>query len=51
MSLLRNKLTMVESKNTLLDQEKEDLAGTVNMLMTSVKSEPGNSMLVYFDAF
>jgi len=40
MSLLRNKLTMVESKNTLLDQEKEDLAGTVNMLRTSVKSEP-----------
>ena len=41
MSLLRNKLTMVESKNSLLEQEKEDLTGTVNMLRTSVKSEPG----------
>eukprot|EP00092_Neocalanus_flemingeri_P012479 GFUD01013452.1.p1 GENE.GFUD01013452.1~~GFUD01013452.1.p1 ORF type:complete len:1885 (+),score=551.68 GFUD01013452.1:790-5655(+) len=40
MSLMRNKLTMVESKNTLLEQEKEDLTGTVNMLTTAVKSEP-----------
>merc|ERR1711892_868111 len=40
MSLMRNKLTVVESKNTLLEQEKGDLAETVNLLRTSVKSEP-----------
>ena len=42
MSLMRNKLTVVESKNSLLEQEKGDLAETVNLLRTSVKSEPGN---------
>merc|ERR1711892_1220619 len=41
MSLMRNKLTVVESKNSLLEQEKGDLAETVNLLRTSVKSEPG----------
>merc|ERR1711892_793652 len=40
MSLMRNKLTVVESKNSLLEQEKGDLAETVNLLRTSVKSEP-----------
>ena len=44
MSLMRNKLTIVESKNTLLEQEKDDLTGTLNLLKTSVKPEPGNSM-------
>ena len=42
MSLMRNKLTIVESKNTLLEQEKEDLTETVNTLKTSVKADPGN---------
>jgi len=41
MSLMRNKLTIVESKNTLLEQEKEDLTETVNTLKTSVKADPG----------
>merc|ERR1719244_2338884 len=40
MSLMRNKLTIVESKNTLLEQEKDDLTGTLNLLKTSVKPEP-----------
>merc|ERR1711915_1090238 len=40
MSLMRNKLTIVESKNTLLEQEKEDLTETVNTLKTSVKADP-----------
>ena len=33
---------LVESKNTLLEQEKEDLTETVNTLKTSVKADPGN---------
>merc|ERR1719357_2522249 len=37
---MRNKLTIVESKNTLLEQEKDDLTGTLNLLKTSVKPEP-----------
>merc|ERR1712038_1087918 len=32
MSVLRNRLTVAESKNTLLEQEKEDLSGAVTML-------------------
>merc|ERR1719167_380979 len=32
MSVLRNRLTVAESKNTLLEQEKEDLTGAVTML-------------------
>ena len=42
MSILRNRLTIVESKNTLLEQEKGDLEGTVTMLKNNVKPEPGN---------
>merc|ERR1712002_548569 len=37
MSVLRNRLTMVENKNTLLEQEKEDLTGTVTALQLTVK--------------
>merc|ERR1712106_467241 len=40
MSILRNRLTIVESKNTLLEQEKGDLEGTVATLKDNVKSEP-----------
>merc|ERR1712130_813037 len=40
MSLMRNKLTIVESKNTLLEQEKDDLTETLNLIKTSVKPEP-----------
>merc|ERR1712209_373569 len=42
LSLLRNKLTVFESRNQLLEQEKSDLTETVNMLRgsVSVKSEP-----------
>eukprot|EP00092_Neocalanus_flemingeri_P008689 GFUD01009359.1.p1 GENE.GFUD01009359.1~~GFUD01009359.1.p1 ORF type:complete len:1227 (-),score=339.72 GFUD01009359.1:365-4009(-) len=40
MSVLRNRLTMVESKNSLLEQEKDDLEGTVTMLKDHVKPEP-----------
>jgi len=42
LSLLRNKLTVFESRNQLLEQEKSDLTETVNMLKgsVSVKSEP-----------
>merc|ERR1711892_268528 len=40
MSLMRNKLTVVEIKNTLLEQEKGDLEGTVATLKDNVKSEP-----------
>merc|ERR1712227_1043302 len=42
LSLLRNKLTVFESINQLLEQEKSDLTETVNMLKgsVSVKSEP-----------
>merc|ERR1719431_2062473 len=40
MSAQRNRLTIVESKNTLLEQEKDDLTGTLNLLKTSVKPEP-----------
>merc|ERR1711892_539587 len=39
MSLLRNRLTQVEGASSLLEQEKGDLAETVNLLRTSVKSE------------
>ena len=38
MSLMRNKLTVFESRNQLLEQEKSDLTETVNML-GSAKSE------------
>jgi len=41
MSILRNRLTIVESKNTLLEQEKGDLEGTVATLKDNVKPEPG----------
>ena len=41
MSILRNKLTVYESRNQLLEQEKSDLTETVNMLSAGVKSEPG----------
>ena len=40
MSILRNKLTVYESRNQLLEQEKSDLTETVNMLSAEVKSEP-----------
>merc|ERR1719516_288006 len=40
LSLLRNKLTVFESRNQALEQEKSDLTETVNMLRTSVKPEP-----------
>merc|ERR1712012_1009366 len=39
MSLLRNKLTVFESRNQLLEQEKNDLTETINMI-NSVKTEP-----------
>ena len=39
MSLMRNKLTVFESRNQLLEQEKSDLTETVNMLRGSSKSE------------
>ena len=42
MSILRNRLTIVESKNTLLEQEKGDLEGTVATLKDNVKPETGN---------
>merc|ERR1711892_1336020 len=35
---------MVESKNSLLEQEKEDLEGTVTMLKNNVKSEPASGL-------
>ena len=41
LSLLRNKLTVFESRNQALEQEKSDLTETVNMLRGSTKSEPG----------
>ena len=42
MSILRNKLTVYESQNQLLEQEKSDLAETVNMLRVGqIKTEPG----------
>ena len=42
MSILRNKLTVYESQNQLLEQEKSDLAETVNMLRAGqIKTEPG----------
>ena len=40
MSILRNKLTVYEGRNQLLEQEKSDLTETVNMLSAGVKSEP-----------
>ena len=40
MSILRNKLTVYEGRNQLLEQEKSDLTETVNMLSAEVKSEP-----------
>ena len=47
LSILRNKLTVYESRNQLLEQEKSDLTETVNMLSAGVKSEPGkNSFLI-----
>lgn len=51
MSLLRNKLTVFESRNQLLEQEKSDLTETVNMLKgsVSVKSEPGK--IILFDIY
>merc|ERR1719323_3053644 len=39
MSLLRNKLTVFESRNQLLEQEKNNLTETINMI-NSVKTEP-----------
>ena len=44
MSILRNKLTVYESRNQLLEQEKSDLTETVNMLSAGVKSEPGTNI-------
>ena len=42
LSILRNKLTVYESQNQLLEQEKSDLAETVNMLRAGqIKTEPG----------
>ena len=46
MSILRNKLTVYESRNQLLEQEKSDLTETVNMLSAGVKSEPGTNTLL-----
>merc|ERR1719323_1611485 len=44
LSLLRNKLTVFESRNQLLEQEKSDLAETVNMLRAGqIKTEPVTS--------
>merc|ERR1719328_273366 len=40
MSVLRNRLTVAESKNTLLEQEKEDLSGAVIQLQQQQKAEP-----------
>ena len=45
LSILRNKLTVYESRNQLLEQEKSDLTETVNMLSAGVKSEPGTNIL------
>ena len=43
LSILRNKLTVYESQNQLLEQEKSDLAETVNMLRAGqIKTEPGS---------
>ena len=36
---MRNKLTVFESRNQLLEQEKSDLTETVNMLRGASKSE------------
>ena len=44
MSILRNKLTVYEGRNQLLEQEKSDLTETVNMLSAGVKSEPGTNI-------
>ena len=43
MSILRNRLTVVESKNTLLEQEKDDLEGTITKIRDNVKPETGNT--------
>ena len=48
MSGMRNKLTTVESRNVLLEQERDDLTGTVNILKSSVKSEPGRLRIAGF---
>ena len=49
MSILRNKLTVYESQNQLLEQEKSDLAETVNMLRAGqIKTEPGKMGLLEF---
>ena len=49
MSILRNKLTVYEGRNQLLEQEKSDLTETVNMLSAGVKSEPGTNIFAYLD--
>ena len=41
MSLMRNKLTVFESRNQLLEQEKSDLTETVNMLRGSKTETQG----------
>ena len=41
MSLMRNKLTVFESRNQLLEQEKSDLTETVNMLRGSKPETQG----------
>merc|ERR1719242_2868297 len=40
MSVLRNRLTVAESKNTLLEQEKGDLSEAVTMLQQNVQAAP-----------
>ena len=47
MSILRNKLTVYEGRNQLLEQEKSDLTETVNMLSAGVKSEPGTNIFKF----
>ena len=43
MSLMRNKLTVFESRNQLLEQEKSDLTETVNMLSSAKSEMPGKT--------
>ena len=43
MSLMRNKLTVFESRNQLLEQEKSDLTETVNMLSSAKSEIPGKT--------
>merc|ERR1712192_210553 len=40
MSVLRNRLTVAESKNTLLEQEKGDLSEAVSMLQQNAQAAP-----------